>query len=101
MHKAIPLVAGLVLVLAAQAPAQAQTKSTAVTSLKDGEVIRLNPKTGSFHKSNSQLKAGESMGAGARELGSNVYIFMRNGKLYMQDEANTEAAIRSQMFENE
>jgi hypothetical protein len=41
------------------------------------------------------------MGTGARELGSNVFIFKRNGKLYMQDEANTEAAIRSQMFENE
>jgi hypothetical protein len=101
MRKAMPLVTGLVLVLAAQAPAQAQTKSSSVTNLGEGEVIRVSPKTGGFQKSNKKLLAGESMGTGARELGSNTFIFMRNGKLYMQDEANTEAAIRSQMFENE
>jgi hypothetical protein len=101
MHNTIPLVTGLLLVLAAQASVQAQTKSTSVTSLGEGEVIRVNPQTGSFQKSNKKLSAGESMGTGARELGSNVFIFKRNGKLYMQDEANTEAAIRSQMFENE
>jgi hypothetical protein len=101
MHKTVPLVTGLLFVLAAQASVQAQTKSTSVTSLNEGEVIRLNPRTGSFQKSNTKLSGGEAMGAGARELGSNVLIFKRNGKLYMQDEANTDAAIRSQMFENE
>jgi hypothetical protein len=100
MHKATQLVTGLILVLAAQASAQAQTKSTAVTSLGEGEVIRINPGSGAVQKSNSRMSGG-SMGTGARELGSNVFIFKRGGKLYMQDEANTEAAIRSQMFENE
>jgi hypothetical protein len=96
--------------LSADRVARAQTsgsKSTRVAKLDEGEVIRISPRTGSVHKSNTMVSAEKHRAAlakGAREIGRNTVIYRQNGKLYIyeQDEANTEAAENFQtQFDNE
>jgi len=97
---------GLALAVGGASIAQTQKKSTLLTSLSDGDVIMIRPRTGNVHKSNMKMSAmsGANRAAlekGAKEIGSDFIIYKERGKLYMQNEANTEAAEKSQMFENE
>jgi len=97
---------GLALAVGGASIAQTQKKSTLLTSLSDGDVIMIRPRTGNVHKSNMKMSAMSAanraaLEKGAKEIGSDFIIYKERGKLYMQNEANTEAAERSQMFENE
>lgn len=97
---------GLALAVGGASIAQTQKKSTLLTSLSDGDVIMIRPRTGNVHKSNMKMSAMSAanraaLEKGAKEIASDFIIYKERGKLYMQNEANTEAAERSQMFENE
>jgi hypothetical protein len=99
-------VAGVALAFSGASLAQTQKKSTPLASLGDGDVITVHPRTGTIHRSNKKMStlsdAGQAaLKKGAKEIGNNFIIYKEGGKLYMQNEANTEAAERSQMFENE
>ena len=99
-------VVGLALALGGASIAQTQKKSTLLTSLSNGDVIMIRPRTGNVHKSNTKMSAMSAgsraaLEKGAKEIGNDFIIYKEGGKLYMQNEANTEAAERSQMFENE
>jgi D-arabinose 5-phosphate isomerase GutQ len=83
-----------------------QSKSTSLAHLSDGDVVMINSKTGGVHKSNTRMSemslAGRAgLTKGAKEISNDFIIYKEGGKLYMQNEANTLAAERSQMFENE
>ena len=98
----------LVTALSTSTVVRAATKSTRLTKLDDGEVIKIFPKTGGVHKSNSTLSAEKHLAAlkdGAREISKNTVIYKHGGKMYMydyQDEANTEAAENFQsQFDND
>jgi hypothetical protein len=98
----------LVTALSTSTVVRAATKSTRLTKLDDGEVIKIFPKTGGVHKSNRTLSAEKHLAAlkdGAREISKNTVIYKQGGKMYMydyQDEANTEAAENFQsQFDND
>jgi hypothetical protein len=89
---AVGIVAGLSLV----ATAQAQSKSTPVTGLNEGEAIMLG-KDGTVHKSNSTVSAAKHQGAvehGAKEITGPVVVYRQSGKMYMYNRAaaDTNAA---------
>ena len=90
---AVGLAAGLSLVAAAQA----QSKSTPVTSLNEGEAIYV-AKSGTVHKSNTTVSADKHQAAvarGATELKGPTVIYQQAGKMYMyhpQAAADTNAA---------
>ena len=94
--------AGLVIGLSSAAMAQTAKKSTAATSIDEGEAIMVHPKTGAVHKSHSKVSSAKhtaAMGKGAREVPGGTVIYRQGGKLYMmQDSANEKA---SQHFEDQ
>jgi hypothetical protein len=77
----VSLTAGLAVI----AVAQAQSKSSAVTSLNDGEAIYVS-KSGAVHKSNTPVSAAKHQGAvakGATEITGPTVIYQQAGKMYM------------------
>lgn len=94
--------AGLVIGLSSVAMAQTAKKSTAATSIDEGEAIMVHPKTGAVHKSHSKVSAAKhtaAMGKGAREVPGGTVIYRQGGKLYMmQDSANEKS---SQHFQDQ
>jgi hypothetical protein len=94
--------AGLVIGLSSVAIAQTAKKSTAATSIDEGEAIMVHPKTGAVHKSHSKVSAAKhtaAMGKGAREVPGGTVIYRQGGKLYMmQDSANEKS---SQHFQDQ
>jgi hypothetical protein len=105
---ATSLVAALSASAAARAVTSSELKSTRLTKLDEGEMLRISPKTGNVHKSNTRLSAEKHLAAmreGAREISKNTVIYKQGGKMYMydyQDEANTEAAENFQsQFDND
>jgi hypothetical protein len=89
--------AGLAAGLALVAVAQAQSKSSAVTSLNEGEAIYVG-KNGAVHKSNTTVSAAKHQAAltrGATELTGPAVMYRQSGKMYMFHPgaaANTNAA---------
>jgi hypothetical protein len=88
--------------------ATGEGKSTKLTKLENDEVIRISPKTGNIHKSNTKLSNEKHMAAmadGGREISKNTVIYSHSGKMYMydyQDAANTQAAENFQsQFDND
>jgi hypothetical protein len=97
------LAAGTAVVIGLSSAAMAQSrKSTAATTIGEGEAIMVSPKTGTVHKSNSKVSAAKhtaAMGKGAKEVPGGTVIYRQGGKLYMmQDSANEKA---SQHFEDQ
>jgi hypothetical protein len=94
--------AGLVIGLSSVAMAQTAKKSTAATTIDEGEAIMVHPKTGAVHKSHSKVSAAKhtaAMGKGAREVPGGTVIYRQGGKLYMmQDSANERS---SQHFQDQ
>jgi hypothetical protein len=94
--------AGLVIGLSSVAIAQTAKKSTAATSIDEGEAIMVHPKTGAVHKSHSKVSSAKhtaAMGKGAREVPGGTVIYRQGGKLYMmQDSANEKS---SQHFQDQ
>jgi hypothetical protein len=94
--------AGLVIGLSSVAMAQTAKKSTAATSIDEGEAIMVHPKTGAVHKSHTKVSAAKhtaAMGKGAREVPGGTVIYRQGGKLYMmQDSANEKS---SQHFQDQ
>ena len=95
------LAAGAGLVIGLSSVAMAQTKkSTAATSIEEGEAIMVHPKTGAVHKSNTKVSAAKhtaAMGKGAKEVPGGTVIYRQGGKLYMlQDSANEKASAHFQ-----
>jgi hypothetical protein len=88
--------AGLVIGLSSAAMAQTAKKSTAATSIDEGEAIMVHPKTGAVHKSHSKVSSAKhtaAMGKGAREVPGGTVIYRQGGKLYMmQDSANEKSS---------
>ena len=90
-------VAGLAAGLALVAVAQAQSKSSAVTSLNEGEAIYVG-KNGAVHKSNTTVSAAKHQAAvarGATEIKGPTVMYRQAGKMYMfypGAAANTNAA---------
>ena len=71
-------------------------------------MLRISPKTGNVHKSNTRLSAEKHLAAmreGAREISKNTVIYKHGGKMYMFDyaaAANTQTAENFQeQFDNE
>jgi hypothetical protein len=92
--------AGLVIGLSTGAMAQTAKKSTAATTIDEGEAIMVHPKTGAVHKSNTKVTAAKhtaAMGKGAKEIPGGTVIYRQGGKLYMlQDSANEKASAHFQ-----
>ena len=91
--------AGLSVAGKAQAQGTAgQSKSMRVAKLDEGEVVRINPKTGNVHKSNTTVSAARHQAAlakGAKEISGSAVVYRQAGKMYMFDyqaAANTQAA---------
>jgi hypothetical protein len=88
---AVASVAGVALVAAAQA----QSKSSPVTSLNEGEAIYVG-KSGTVHKSNTNVTAAKHQAAlarGATELSRPAVIYQHAGRMYMYGAAaDTNAA---------
>jgi hypothetical protein len=108
ISKAALIAAGFAVALAGAAAAQTQKKSTPVTSLGEGEAVMISAKTGTVHKSNTQVSATKHQAAlakGAKEISKNTVIYKQGGKMYMfdyQDAANTQTAEDFQsQFDNE
>jgi hypothetical protein len=91
-------VAGCALMIGLSSGAMAQTakKSTAATTIDEGEAIMVHPKTGAVHKSHTKVSAAKhtaAMGKGAKEIAGGTIIYRQSGKLYMlQDSANEKAS---------
>jgi hypothetical protein len=89
--------AGLAAGLSMIAIAQAQSKSSAVTSLNEGDAIYVG-KNGAVHKSNTQVSAAKHQAAvakGATEITGPAVMYRQAGKMYMFHPgaaANTNAA---------
>ena len=105
---ATSLVAALWAGAVARAATTTESKSTRLTKIEEGEVIRISPKTGNVHKSNAKLsneKHMAALGEGAKEISKNTVIYKQGGKMYMydyQDAANTQAAENFQsQFDND
>jgi hypothetical protein len=97
------LAAGAGLVIGLSSMAMAQTKkSTAATTIDEGDAIMVHPKTGAVHKSHTKVSAAKhtaAMGKGAREIPGGTVIYKQGGKLYMmQDSANERS---SQHFQDQ
>jgi len=78
----------------------AQKKSQGLGKLEEGDVMRVNPRTGSIQKSNTKVSATRhtaAMAKGAKEISPNAVIYKHNGKMYMYDNA---AAANNQAAEN-
>ena len=92
--------AGLVIGLSTVAMAQTAKKSTAATTIEEGEAIMVHPKTGAVHKSHTKVSSAKhtaAMGKGAREIPGGTVIYRQGGKLYMlQDNANEKASAHFQ-----
>jgi hypothetical protein len=98
--------AGLSTVAVAQT--MSQKKSQGLGKLEEGEVMRVNPRTGTIQKSNVKVPAARhtaAMAKGAREISPNTVIYKQGGKMYMYDNAaaaNTQAAENfEEQFDNE
>jgi hypothetical protein len=96
------LAAGASLVIGLSTVAVAQTKkSTAVTTVGEGEAVSIGAKSSALHKSNTKVTSAQheaAMKKGARELKPGAVIYKQGGKLYlMEDNANEKA---SQHFES-
>jgi hypothetical protein len=91
-------------VIGLSSAAMAQSKkSTAATTIGEGEAIMVSPKTGTVHKSNARYRLPSTpppWGKGtAKEVPGGTVIYRQGGKLYMmQDSANEKA---SQHFEDQ
>jgi hypothetical protein len=92
--------AGLVIGLSTVAMAQTAKKSTAATTIEEGEAIMVHPKTGAVHKSHTKVSSAKhtaAMGKGAKEVPGGTVIYRQGGKLYMmQDSANEKASAHFQ-----
>jgi hypothetical protein len=92
--------AGLVIGLSTVAMAQTAKKSTAATTIEEGEAIMVHPKTGAVHKSHTKVSSAKhtaAMGKGAKEVPGGTVIYRQGGKLYMmQDSANEKASTHFQ-----
>jgi hypothetical protein len=82
----------------AQASGAGQSKSMWLTKLNDGEVVKINLKTGNIQKSASTVSDARHQAAlakGAKEVSGDAIVYKRAGKMYMFDyqaAANTQAA---------
>jgi len=75
----------LIATLAMIAFAQAQSKSSSVTSLEEGEAIYVG-KNGTVHKSNTKVSAAKHEAAlkrGAVELSRPTVMYHQGGRMYM------------------
>jgi hypothetical protein len=82
--------------LSAGAMAQTAKKSTAATTIEEGEAIMVHPKTGAVHKSHTKVSAAKhtaALGKGAKEVPGGTVIYRQGGKLYLlQDSANEKSS---------
>ncbi len=100
------LAAGAAVLIGLSPVAMAQTKgnakSSAVTSVNEGDALMIGPKGQRLHKSNVKITAAQheaAMKKGAREIKPGAVIYKQGGKLYlMEDSANEKA---SSQFQNQ
>jgi len=94
------LIAGAAAGLSTGALAQTagSKKSTTIGKVDEGEVLKINPKTGNLQKSNIKVSAARhqaAMAKGAKEISPSTVVYKQGGKMYMFDyqaAANTQAA---------
>jgi hypothetical protein len=94
--------------LSTAAIAQLSAKSQAVGKLTDGEVMRINPETGTIQKSNTKVSEAQhqaALASGATEIPPATAIYKYAGKEYMfhyRAAANNQAAINFEsQFDND
>jgi len=79
-----------------------QSRSQHLGKLEEGEVMRVNPRTGTIQKSNVKIPREQheaAMAIGAREISPTSAIYQHGGKMYMFDyaaAANNQTAINFQ-----